>query len=92
LIGLTKTTSFSPAEKPEPLRTGRAVRAFFQKEEIVMSKMPPVPPENRSPKGTGADPEMKTDEHLPERKNLKEQGRQGNIHQNTHNQGYQQDR
>ncbi|TXH31677.1 MAG: hypothetical protein E6Q98_26860 [Rhodospirillaceae bacterium] len=28
----------------------------------------------------------------PGRENLKEQGRQGNIHQNTRNQGYQQDR
>jgi hypothetical protein len=28
----------------------------------------------------------------PRGKNLREQGRQGNIYQNTHNQGYQQDR
>jgi hypothetical protein len=59
-----------------------------------MSKLPPVPPENRSPKGPGADPSLDANEALPDRKdrNLAEQGRQGNIKQNTTNQGYQQDR
>ena len=33
-----------------------------------------------------------TDDKEAKRENLKEQGRQGNIHQNTRNQGYQQDR
>ena len=58
--------------------------------------IPPVPPAGRSPKGPGGD-------HVPndaavdkknhqEDNNLSEQGRQGNIHQNTTNQGYQQDR
>jgi hypothetical protein len=56
-------------------------------------KMPPVPPENRSPQGTGSDPNVKSsDGDAPDRANLREQGRQGNIHQNTTNQGYQQDR
>jgi hypothetical protein len=61
--------------------------------EFVMSKKPPpVPPENRSHKGTGSDP-IETHEKTPiERENLAEQGRQGNIRQNTRNQGYQQDR
>ena len=57
-----------------------------------MSKMPPVPPENRSPKGPGADPDVKSEDRAPDRDNLQQQGRQGNIRQNTHNQGYQQDR
>ena len=57
-----------------------------------MSKLPPVPPENRSNKGPGADPQVATDEKAPARENYKEQGRHGNIDQNTHNQGYQQDR
>lgn len=57
-----------------------------------MSKPPPVPPENRSNKGPGADPNVVTEEKEPARENLKQQGRQGNIRQNTHNQGYQQDR
>lgn len=57
-----------------------------------MSKMPPVPPENRSNKGPGADPKLSPTETPPEREDLREQGRQGNIHQNTQNQGYQQDR
>jgi hypothetical protein len=57
-------------------------------------KQPPVPPDQKSPKpgndkSTQADQSAKSDS-IPE--NLREQGRQGNIHQNTHNQGYQQDR
>jgi hypothetical protein len=58
-----------------------------------MSKLPPVPPEQRSPKGPGSDPEVSKDDDTSARnRNLREQGRQGNIYQNTHNQGYQQDR
>ena len=61
--------------------------------------MPPVPPASRSDKGPG-----KSDEHFAEKaaqdtsmaksppENLAEQGRQGNINQNTHHQGYQQNR
>ncbi|HYF09024.1 MAG TPA: hypothetical protein VD970_15485 [Acetobacteraceae bacterium] len=64
------------------------------------AKMPPVPPANRAPRGgsANADPghEMSPDvgEANTESKNrnLAEQGRQGNIKQNTTNQGYQQDR
>jgi hypothetical protein len=58
-----------------------------------MTKLPPVPPEQRSSKGPGADPQVRKDDSMssPDR-NLREQGRQGNIYQNTHNQGYQQDR
>lgn len=55
---------------------------------------PPVPPANRSPKGTGGDSKPGTSEAdsrtLPD--DAAERDRQGNIHQNTHNQGYQQDR
>jgi hypothetical protein len=67
-------------------------------------KAPPIPPEQRSSPGekphiegsdvgrrdrvTGAQSEQPGDDDV----NLKEQGRHGNIHQNTHNQGYQQDR
>jgi hypothetical protein len=61
-----------------------------------MSKAPPVPPAARSNKGAGASGDRSGDltatQHHPEKRNLKEQGRQGNIRQNTHNQGYQQDR
>jgi hypothetical protein len=58
-----------------------------------MSKLPPVPPEQRSPKGPGSDPDISEDDNTSARnRNLREQGRQGNIYQNTHNQGYQQDR
>jgi hypothetical protein len=57
-----------------------------------MSKFPPVPPEQRSPKGPRSAPEPQKDDTPARRgKNLREQGRQGNIYQNTHNQGYQQD-
>ena len=59
---------------------------------------PPVPPAARSTKGPGdhASPETRADAELkgnrPVPDNLKEQDRQGNIKQNTTNQGYQQDR
>jgi hypothetical protein len=59
-----------------------------------MSKMPPVPQDNRSPKGPGADPAQQPQDQKPDdrQRNLAQQGRQGNIKQNTTNQGYQQDR
>jgi hypothetical protein len=57
-----------------------------------MPKMPSVPSDNRSPKGTGADPHVEKDQQVPDRKNYNQQGRQGNTFQNTHHQGHQQDR
>ena len=65
--------------------------------EDAMTKMPPVPPENRTRKGPGGEnptalktgPDRKEAER---RRHLGEQGHQGNIKQNTTNQGYQQDR
>lgn len=69
----------------------------------MASKAPPIPPEQR----TGRDkPELqdnksgRRDAHTGVQSgqpgdadvNLKEQGRFGNINQNTRNQGYQQDR
>lgn len=61
-----------------------------------MSKqMPPIPPASRSKKGpdlevSAKDAEVRGRKPVPQ--NLKEQGHQGNIAQNTHHQGYQQDR
>ena len=57
-----------------------------------MSKMPPIPPEQRSNKGPGSDPKVEVEDNIPGRENFDTQGRQGNIKQNTTNQGYQQDR
>ena len=64
-----------------------------------MPDMPPVPPENRSPKDIGSNTNSGAKHKKPARdpksgrpENLAEQGRQGNIKQNTTNQGYQQDR
>jgi len=66
-----------------------------------MSKahLPPVPPANRTSKGPGAQsPEGDMASEVAERnkesrdRHLGEQGRQGNIKQNTTHQGYQQDR
>ncbi|HYZ33854.1 MAG TPA: hypothetical protein VE684_16415 [Crenalkalicoccus sp.] len=66
-----------------------------------MSKahLPPVPPANRSPKGPGPQDQPGGSGDLAAEankagrdRNLGEQGRQGNIAQNTRNQGYQQDR
>ena len=59
-----------------------------------MIKPPPVPPENRSQKGTGEEKEVRKN-IAPTRskdQNPEQQGEQGNIKQNTTNQGYQQDR
>jgi hypothetical protein len=58
---------------------------------------PPVPPEQRSPKGgaeSSSDPKSQAepDAYRDQNRNLGEQGRQGNIKQNTTNTGYQQDR
>ena len=58
---------------------------------------PPVPPDNRSPKGTGESAStpkgFKPEAHRSKAPdNLAEQGQQGNTKQNTTNQGYQQDR
>jgi hypothetical protein len=60
----------------------------------MSAKPPPVPSANRSPKGPHGGPEVPTDTSLHENKpnNLDQQGQQGNIKQNTTNQGYQQDR
>lgn len=59
----------------------------------MVSRHPPVPPANRSPKHkAGTETTQDDGGSAPERENLKEQGRQGNIYQNTRNQGYQQDR
>jgi hypothetical protein len=63
-------------------------------EFAMTAKPPPVPPANRSPKGPQGGPEVPTDTSAHENRpsNLAEQDRQGNIKQNTTNQGYQQDR
>jgi hypothetical protein len=62
------------------------------KRRAIMSKMPPVPPEQRSNKGPGSDPNFAKEEEIPGRENFDQQGRHGNVKQNTTNQGYQQDR
>ena len=71
-----------------------ASRPVEKASEVSMSKQPPVPPANRSAKGTGSDPTAKEPQVKPTKppQNLREQGDAGNIDQNTRNQGYQQDR
>jgi hypothetical protein len=67
-----------------------------QERSIMTNRLPPVPPASRGPEGPGdqAEPpgsiDQKRTDQVPE--NLKEQDRQGDIKQNTTNQGYQQDR
>jgi hypothetical protein len=57
---------------------------------------PPVPPEQRPPHGGNSESAPSNEKpppgSRPQDRNLKEQGRQGNIHENTRNTGYQQDR
>lgn len=66
-----------------------------------MSKahLPPVPPANRTNKGPGPQEhegdrsaEAMEGKQAAKDRNLGEQGRQGNVKQNTTNQGFQQDR
>jgi len=61
----------------------------------MSNKPPPVPPAGRSKKGPAQEHRDARGNaqhgHAPV-ENTKEQGHQGNIHQNTTNQGYQQDR
>lgn len=53
------------------------------------NKMPPVPPANRSSKGTGGSPEVEQDIPLKTQKgNDAEQGGTANIRENTTNAGY----
>jgi hypothetical protein len=57
---------------------------------------PPIPPDQRQPhKGEAAQTKSagnQVQRDNRDKRNLAEQGRQGNIKQNTTNQGYQQDR
>jgi hypothetical protein len=58
-------------------------------------KSQPVPPAGRSYQGTGDDKKDDLRTRSPAKgspPNLAEEGQQGNIRQNTRNQGYQQDR
>jgi hypothetical protein len=59
-----------------------------------MTKPPPIPEENRSPKGAGdkGRPSVESLDPKDRERNLQQQGQQGNIKQNTTNQGFQQDR
>ncbi|GGD94019.1 hypothetical protein GCM10011390_10930 [Aureimonas endophytica] len=59
----------------------------------MSAKAPPVPSDNRSPKGPGG--EVRADLGAAASKgagNPDKQGQQGNSHVNTTHQGYQQDR
>lgn len=60
----------------------------------MTTKTPPIPPENRSPKGpgdTGTDIGAGDQVHQGQA-NVDKQGQQGNSKINTTHQGYQQDR
>ena len=58
----------------------------------MTSKMPPVPPENQSRKGTGDSKQMSADQAPHGQQRVQNPDQQGNIKQNTTNQGHQQDR
>ncbi|MGY4369832.1 hypothetical protein ACVW1A_005897 [Bradyrhizobium sp. LB1.3] len=61
----------------------------------MTGKMPPVPHTNQSPKGTGDSKRTSADRKPRGQQRAQDpdqQGQQGNIKQNTTNQGYQQDR
>jgi hypothetical protein len=53
------------------------------------NEMPPIPPANRSQKGTGGEPEVKKDTSSAKKvNNTAEQGDTANIKQNTTNAGF----
>jgi hypothetical protein len=56
----------------------------------MSSHLPPVPPANRSKKGTGGDTTAAKADMVkhPEPQNIAEQGQTANIKQNTTNKGY----
>jgi hypothetical protein len=61
----------------------------------MTSKPPPVPAENRSPKGPGDQPSVSLDDAThgqTSAPNPDKQGQQGDSKVNTTHQGYQQDR
>ena len=58
----------------------------------MTAHLPPVPPEQRSPYAGATSTEQAKDHADKGDPNLAEQGRQGNIAQNTTHQGFQQDR
>jgi hypothetical protein len=63
----------------------------------MTSKAPPIPPENRSPKGTGetaapATRDRSGGDSSGNKANPDKTGQAGNTRVNTTNQGYQQDR
>lgn len=61
----------------------------------MAAHLPPVPPAARPKKGPGQDghdPKAHEPQHHAHDSNVAEQGEHGNVHQNTTNQGYQQDR
>ena len=60
----------------------------------MAAHLPPKPPAARRDKGPGESGHVSKDNapHASKDVNTNEQGDQGNIHENTTNQGYQQDR
>lgn len=61
----------------------------------MSTKMPPVPPDNRSHKGPGSDPAMSKDttpKGQTRPANADQQDQEGNTRINTTHQGHQQDR
>jgi hypothetical protein len=70
----------------------------------MASKAPPIPPDQTSSPGEKPDvagntqgrrdevTDLQSSQPGDDDVNLQEQGRHGNINQNTHHQGYQQDR
>ena len=61
----------------------------------MSSKMPPIPPESRSPKGSGGPAkQMEAGQEVgnPQKANPDKIGQAGNSKVNTTHQGYQQDR
>jgi len=56
----------------------------------MSSRMPPIPPANRSKKGSGSNPEIRKEKVVKHEhhENVAEEGETANIKQNTTNKGF----
>jgi hypothetical protein len=63
-----------------------------KKPRSMTNKAPPVPRDNQSRQGTGSADKPQDDKPDKVPANPNEQGRQGNVRQNTRSQGYRQAR
>jgi hypothetical protein len=86
--------AFALFNRMEPFGRARVVRLQCNQSNvwifIMSSRMPPIPPANRSKKGRGSDPEMPKEKSVKHEHhaNAEEEGETANIRQNRTNEGF----